>query len=105
MRSLVLSALAAACLAAPALAEPAIKAEMPAIRATLSGGDLVVRLDQGVTGKVNSLSPRHLVVVAKDASGRVIEEQVVAVPRRMTYARVPADAAFAGASTVSVTVR
>jgi hypothetical protein len=105
MRSLVLFALVVPALAAPALAEPAIKAEMPAIRAALSGSNLVVRLEQGVTGKVNSLAPRELLVVARDAAGRVIEEQVVAVPRRMTYARIPAGASISNASTVSVSVR
>jgi len=106
MRRFILSALIApALLAAPALAEPAIKTAMPAIKATLSGQTIGVRLDQGVLGTGKGLEARTVVVVARDATGRVVAEETASVARRMTYAQVPVSAAVAGASSVTVTVR
>lgn len=104
-RSLLVLVSASALLAAPAIADPAIKTSMPAIRASLSGDQMVVRMDQGVLGASRSLSPRTLTVVAKDASGAVVYESETEVSRRMTYAHVPAAAALKSASTVMVTVR
>ncbi len=104
-RSLLVLIAASAVMAAPAMADPSIKTSMPAIRASLSGDQMVVRLDQGVLGASRSLSPRTLSVVAKDASGAVVYQSETAVSRRMTYAHVPAAAALKSASTVMVTVR
>lgn len=104
MRRLVLPALLAL-IAAPALAEPAVKTSMPAIKATLSGDTLGVRLDQGVLGHGRGLELCTVVIVARDADGRVVAEEAAEVSRRMTYARVPVSAAVAGASTVTVSVR
>jgi hypothetical protein len=90
---------------APAMAEPVVKADMPAIRASISNEQMTVRLDQGLLGTVNSLKPRTVLVSARDASGRVVQEQEVQVSRRMTYARFPVSAAMSAASTVLVSVR
>lgn len=104
-RSLLVLVAASAMTAAPALADPVIKTSMPAIRASLSGDEMVVRMDQGVLGASRSLSPRTLTIVAKDASGAVVYKTETAVSRRMTYAHTPAAAALKTASTVMVTVR
>lgn len=105
MRLVLASFAAAALLAAPAVADPIVTASMPAIRASVANGEVVVRLDQGVLGSVRSLAPRTIVLVAKDASGRVIGESVALVSRRMTYARTQLTPALAGASTITVSVR
>ncbi len=106
MRRLTLTALlTSTLLVVPALAEPAVTTSMPAIKATLSGNTLGVRLEQGVLGYGKGLEPRTLVIIARDAEGRVVAEKSADVSRRMTYARVPVSAAVAGASTVSVSVR
>ena len=103
---LVLASLAGlALLAAPAVAEPVVKSSMPAIRASIASGDVVVRLDQGVLGSARSLEPRTLVMVGDDASGKVIAETTTRVARRMTYARTQLTPALAGASTIVVSVR
>lgn len=104
-RSLLVLLAASAAMATPAIADPAIKSSMPAIRASLSDDQMVVRMDQGVLGASRSLAPRTLSVVAKDASGAVVYQSETAVSRRMTYAHVPAAAALKNASTVIVTVR
>lgn len=105
MRRTLLVLLAAAAMTAPAVADPAIKTAMPAIRASLSGDQMVVRMDQGVLGASRSLAPRTLTIVAKDASGAVVYETSTNVSRRMTYAHVPATSSLKSASTVMVTVR
>jgi hypothetical protein len=105
MRLILTSLAASILLAAPAVADPVVKASMPAIRATLANGEVTVRLDQDVLGSARSLAPRTIVLVAKDASGRVIGESTAMVSRRMTYARTQLSPAFAGASTISVSVR
>lgn len=102
---LSLLVLAAAMMAAPAIADPAIKTSMPAIRASLSGDQLIVRMDQGVLGASRSLSPRTMSIVAKDAAGAVVYQSETAVSRRMTYAHIPATSSLKSASTVMVTVR
>jgi hypothetical protein len=104
-RTLMVLLAASAMVATPAFADPAIKTAMPAIRASLSGEEMVVRMDQGVLGASRSLAPRTLTIVARDASGAVVYETKTAVSRRMTYARVPAATALKTASTVMVTVR
>lgn len=104
-RSLMVLLAASVLTAAPALADPAIQTAMPAIRASLSGDEMVVRLQAGVLGASRSLSPRTLTIVAKDASGAVVYETNTDVSRRMTYARVPVTASLKSASTVMVTVR
>jgi hypothetical protein len=96
---------AAALLAVPAIAEPAVKASMPAIRASVVDGDVVVRLDQGVLGSARSLEPRTVVLVARDASGKIVAETSTKVSRRMTYARTALTPALAGASTITVSVK
>lgn len=78
---------------------------MPAIRASIADGDVVVRLDQGVLGSARSLKSRTLVLVARDASGQQIGETAVPVARRMTYTRARLTPALAGASTITVSVR
>jgi hypothetical protein len=105
MRLVLASLAASALLASPAFADPIVKASMPAIRASLANGEVVVRLDQGVLGSARSLSPRTVVLIAKDGSGRVIGESTTMVSRRMTYARTQLTPAFAGASTITVSVR
>jgi hypothetical protein len=77
---------------------------MPAISASLSGEQLVVRLDQGVLGASRSLSPRTVTIVARDASGKVVYEAAQKVSRRMTYAHIPAPSLLKSASTLKVTV-
>lgn len=104
-RSILCAFIVSAAVAAPAIAEPAVKANMPAIRASISNGEMTVRLDQAVLGTINSLRPRTVVVSARDASGAVVQEQEVQVSRRMTFARFPVSAAMSAASTVSVSVR
>lgn len=104
-RSLMVLLAASVLTAAPALADPAIQTAMPAIRASLSGDEMVVRLHEGVLGASRSLSPRTLTIVAKDASGAVVYETKTDVSRRMTYASVPVTASLKSASTVMVTVR
>lgn len=105
MRLVLASIAAAALLAAPAVADPIVKTSMPAIRASVADGEIVVRLDQGVLGSFRSLAPRTIVLVAEDVSGRVIGESTVTVSRRMTYARTQLTPALAGASTITVAVR
>lgn len=106
MRRFLLSALIApALMAAPALAEPAINTAMPAIRATLAGEMLRVRLDQAVLGTGRGLETRTVVVVARDTAGRIVAEETAQVSRRMTYAQIPVSAAVAGASSLTITVR
>ena len=105
MRFVLASLAASALLAAPAVAEPVVKASMPAIRASVANGEVVVRLEQGVLGSVRSLAPRTIVLVGKDASGRVIVESTAMVSRRMTYARTQLTPALAGASTITVSIR
>lgn len=105
MRFVLASLAASALLAAPAVAEPVVKASMPAIRASVANGEVVVRLEQGVLGSVRSLAPRTIELVGKDASGRVIGESTTMVSRRMTYARTQLTPALAGASTISVSIR
>ena len=105
MRLVLASLAASALLASPAFAEPTVKASMPAIRASLASGEVVVRLDQGVLGSARSLAPRTVVLIAMDASGRVIGESTTVVSRRMTYARTQLTPAFADASTITVAVR
>lgn len=95
----------AAVVAAPAIADPAVKASMPASRASVADGAVVVRLDKGVLGSARSLEPRTLVLVGRDASGKVVAESTSKVSRRMTYARMALTPALAGASTVTVSVR
>ena len=104
-RYLLVLLVASALSAAPALADPAIKTAMPAIRASLTGDEMVVRLHQGVLGAAQSLSPRTLTIVAKNASGVVVYESKAVIARRMTYAHIPATASLKSASTVMVTVR
>ena len=74
MRAVFAFLAASAMLAAPAVADPVVKASMPAIRASLADGEVVVRLDQGVLGSARSLSPRTIVMLGHDASGKVIAE-------------------------------
>lgn len=105
MRLVLVSIAALALLAAPAVAEPIVKTSMPAIRASVANGEISVRLDQGVLGSVRSLAPRTIVLVAKDASGKVVGESTAKVSRRMTYARTQLTPALAGASTIMVSVR
>lgn len=106
MRRFILSALAAsALLAAPAMAEPAIKTAMPVIKATLAGDTLGVRMDQGVLGAGRGLEARTVVVVARDAAGRVVAEESAKISRRMTYAQIPLSPAVGSATSVSVSVR
>jgi len=104
-RSLLVLLAASALSAAPALADPAITTAMPAIRASLTGDEMVVRLHQGVLAASRSLSPRTLSIVARDASGVVVYERKAVIARRMTYAHIPATASLKSASTVMVTVR
>jgi len=92
-------------LATPAVADPIVKASMPAVHASIADGELLVRLDQGVLGSARSLSPRTIVVLGHDASGKVIAETSTLVSRRMTYARTQLTPALAGASTIAVSVR
>lgn len=94
-----------ALVAAPAVADPVLKASMPAIRASVANGEVVVRLEQGVLGSARSLEPRTLVLVGRDASGKVIAENTSSVSRRMTYARMALTPALAGASTITVSIR
>lgn len=105
MRAVLTALLIPALAVAPAFAEPRVSASMPAIKASLAGDQVVVRLDQGILGGVKSLEPRTLVVVAKDASGKTVAETSANVSRRMTYARIPVTPAIAGAATVTVSVR
>jgi len=105
MRLALTSLAASIMLAAPAVADPIVKAAMPAIRASLANGEVVVRLDQGVLGSAGSLSPRTIALVGFDASGKVIAETTTQVSRRMTYARTQLTPALAGASTIVVSVR
>ena len=98
-------AFAAVAVSAPANADPVIRSSMPAIAASMSGDALVVRIERGVLGASQSLTPRTLTVVAKDASGAVVYEAQTPVSRRMTYARVPAAAALRSSSTVTVSIR
>jgi hypothetical protein len=96
---------AATLVASPAFADPVVKASMPAIRASVADGEVVVRLDQGVLGSARSLQPRTLVLVGHDASGKVVAESTSEVSRRMTYARMALTPALAGANTVTVSLR
>ena len=104
-RSLLVLLAASALTAAPALADPAISTAMPAIRASLTGDEMVVRIDRGGLGASRSLSPRTLTIIARDHSGTVVHETKTSVSRRMTYAHIPATASLRSASTVMVTVR
>ena len=105
MRAVFAFLAASAMLAAPAVADPVVKASMPAIRASLADGEVVVRLDQGVLGSARSLSPRTIVMLGHDASGKVIAETTTKVSRRITYARTQLTPALAGASMIIVSVR
>jgi hypothetical protein len=105
MRAVFAFLAGSAMLAAPAVADPVVKASMPAIRASLADGEMVVRLDQGVLGSARSLAPRTIVMIGHDASGKVIAETSTKVSRRITYARTQLTPAFAGASTIIVSVR
>lgn len=105
MRLVLASLAASALLAAPALADPVVTSAMPAMRASLANGEVLVRLDQGVLGSARSLAPRTIVVTGHDASGKVIAETATPVSRRMTYARTPLTPALAGASSIAVSVR
>lgn len=102
---IALAAFVAVLVASPAIAEPTVKASMPAIRASVAHGEILVRLDYGVLGSARSLQPRTLVVTGRDASGKVIGESVTEVSRRMTYARTALTPALAGASTITVSVK
>ena len=55
MRLVLASLAASALLAAPAAADPSVEAAMPAIRASIADGEVVVRLDQGVLGLIRPL--------------------------------------------------
>jgi hypothetical protein len=106
MRAVVGLVVASIALAAtPAMAEPSIKTSMPVIRATLAKGELVVRMAPGVLGGGQSATPRSLVVVARDAQGKVVYESVTPVSRRLTYARIAEGSALANADAVSVSIR
>ncbi len=105
MRLVLASLAASALLAAPATADPTVSAAMPAIRASIADGEVVVRLGQGVLGSARNLSPRTIVMVGRDASGKVIAETTTQVSRRMTYARTQLTPALAGARTITVSVR
>jgi hypothetical protein len=106
MRLSFLALLAASIVsAAPALADPAITTAMPAIRASVIGDEMVVRLQQGVLGASRSLSPRTLAIVARDASGVVVYETKAVIARRVTYTHIPVTASLKSASTVMVTIR
>jgi hypothetical protein len=98
--------IAAATLAqSPAFAEPAIKTSMPAIRAAIADGQLVVRMQRGVLGTAHSMDTRTMVVVARDAQGGIVYESTTPVSRRMTYAHLAATPALQSAATVSVSLR
>lgn len=105
MRLVLASLAASAMLAAPAVADPVVMASMPAIRASIADGAVLVRLDQGVLGSARSLSPRSIMMVGYDAAGRVTGETTTQMSRRMTYARTQLTPALAGASTIMVSVR
>ena len=105
MRLVLARFAAAAMMAAPAVADPVVKASMPAIRASIADGDVLVRLDQGVLGSARGLSPRAILMAGYDASGKMIAETTTPVSRRMTYARTQLTPALAGASTIIVSVR
>jgi len=105
MRLVLVSLAASAMLAAPAFADPVVKASMPAIRASVVDGDVMVRLNQGVLGSGRGLAPRTIVLVGHDVSGKAIAETTTQVSRRMTYARTQLTPALAGASTITVSVR
>jgi hypothetical protein len=105
MRLVLASLAASAMLAAPAVADPVVKASMPAIHASIADGEVLVRLDEGVLGSARSLSPRAIMMVGYDASGKAIAETTTPVSRRMTYARTQLTPALAGASMIIVSVR
>jgi hypothetical protein len=105
MRRALACLIAAATLAAPAFAEPKVSADMPAIRADMSKDALNVRLERGILGTGRGLEQRKIVVVAKDAAGKVVFESATPVSRRMTYARIAMNPALANANTVNVSVR
>jgi hypothetical protein len=90
---------------APALADPSIKTAMPAIGASISNGQLVVRMERNLTGAVHNMEPRTLQVLARDAEGKVVFESTTAVTNRMTYARIPATPALTSAATIAVSLR
>lgn len=98
--------IAAAALAqAPAFADPTIKSAMPAIHASLANGELVVRMERSLAGSVHNMAPRTMVVVARDADGKVVFESATPVQHRMTYAHIAATPALQAAATVAVSLR
>lgn len=106
MRLALASLIAAAALVqAPAFADPAIETSMPAIHASLLNGDLVVRMERSLAGSAHNMSPRTMLVVARDAGGKVVFESQTPVTNRMTYARVAATPALQAAATVAVSLR
>ena len=105
MRLVLASLAASAMLAAPAAADPVVKTSLPAIRASIADGEVLVRLDQGVLGSARSLSPRSIMMVGYDASGRVIAETTTQISRWMTYAGTQLTPALAVASTIMISVR
>lgn len=105
MRLLAGLVMAAAFATAPAFADPTVSASMPVIKASVSGADLVVRMEKNLKGSARNLEPRTLVVTARDASGKVVAETTRPVSIRMTYARMPMTAAMQSASALTVSLR
>lgn len=106
MRIAIASLIAATALVqAPAFADPAIKTAMPAMHAALLNGDLVVRMERSRVGAVHNMAPRTMVVIGRDAAGKVVFESQTPVTNRMSYARIAATPALQNAATVAVSLR
>ena len=75
---------------------------LPVIAASVSDNDLVVRLTRGVTGHTPGTKARELHVRAIDSAGTVIEERVIVVGKRLTYAAIPLTAVMRSASRIIV---
>ncbi len=76
---------------------------LPVIAVSLSGDNLVVRMTRGVMGHTPDTRVRELRVRAVNSAGTVIEERVVVVGKRLTYASIPLSAAMRSASRIIVT--